>query len=520
MVKQAPSVKANDTVQTLDIIEFYRKYIAPLSKYRGENYLPSKGEITKSGFYSRGTNTIIPILGITEPLCHTFYRMVGFPIVDKDGNYFSPGTNIDNADLDKAVLICNNFFESEAYKASQKRIDYQQQLDKIFQKNEIGVSVLLLSIYLSKISGLFDNLEPDPLNPNIDSQKYTPNYQITNNDKSFNMLAFYYKNKSATAFNDLAISTFTPQHIIRPFVVDPRFNCSVEDSKAFKFPFAAKSSQDSTILEDTCLIRLKNQAAPSTQSQTQAVSSTDPKNTSIENQIESTWFDPKVADIVKKYSEYCTKVNDAIKKYHFLPSASKTITDAFILKPISSIDEFNSAYEADIVKLTAKIALKSIDAAQEDLRRLTTSNTNPVTNTVVRKPEVNAPVIVAASGATSPQVTTQPTQTDDDVLKRFVEERKKICIDAINAIQAIEYITGYISGFGIIDYICIIGALYLVDTDALVGLLDETARKNLSKVEGVTVPTPLGIKESLNKFNQKVKYLYNKFDEEFKKLGK
>jgi hypothetical protein len=64
-------------------------------------------------------------------------------------------------------------------------------------------------------------------------------------------------------------------------------------------------------------------------------------------------------------------------------------------------------------------------------------------------------------------------------LKKLQSQRDKLIKGGSQALQTIEYIVGEVSGFGLIDILAVYTALWAIDINVLIGLLDEDAFRRL-----------------------------------------
>lgn len=70
----------------------------------------------------------------------------------------------------------------------------------------------------------------------------------------------------------------------------------------------------------------------------------------------------------------------------------------------------------------------------------------------------------------------------DEELQNAKNERSQYEAQASNSLRAIEYISGEVSGLGLIDIIAIYMALWSIDINSLLGLIDDDSAFRLSKI--------------------------------------
>jgi PHD/YefM family antitoxin component YafN of YafNO toxin-antitoxin module len=98
-------------------------------------------------------------------------------------------------------------------------------------------------------------------------------------------------------------------------------------------------------------------------------------------------------------------------------------------------------------------------------------------------------------------------------LEDLTNKRKAIAKPALEALKNIEYIMGEFSGLGLIDIVAIQSALWLMDRDKLVGLIDANAYARLAKhradlnLSGISRSDD--VLESLKEFEKKLKNVYS-----------
>jgi hypothetical protein len=196
-------------------------------------------------------NTTTPVQLSQESRCHAFYRVIGFPVINSDqSDFYNPGFDIVMGEdiersitLERKLRIATNIgtkFED----LSQKREEYASQCAQIFsvpQSVEAGVLSLTSGTY-GKGSNVnrrpfaqpFKNTEPFDFK--VENQSYSvpgniaSTYTLTG-DREVRLADFQDINADPSKQfkpNQAGYNILSQhQHIIKPFMVDPRIDFSI-----------------------------------------------------------------------------------------------------------------------------------------------------------------------------------------------------------------------------------------------------------------------------------------------------
>lgn len=115
-----------------------------------------------------------------ESRCHTFFRLIGFPVVAEDGRYYNPGFDIvktasKNITIDKKIEIANSAIKGFRY-FSFRRETYINSILQTFSLNE---SISAIALALSSSTQIRPFSVPvtvtDNFDTSIESQSYASN---------------------------------------------------------------------------------------------------------------------------------------------------------------------------------------------------------------------------------------------------------------------------------------------------------------------------------------------------------
>lgn len=195
-------------------------------------------------------NTSTPVQLAQESRCHAFYRIIGFPVITADkSRFYNPGLDIiigkdikRNLTLDKKISIASNVGK-DFEKISQARETYSQDTAKIFSvptSVEAGVLALTSGTYgkngsVNKRNFSGESFKSTPFDFTIEKQSYSSpgdissTYSLVGKNQ---VLLSDYQDVNADANNKFKPNKKfdilkSHQHIIKPFMVDPRIDFSI-----------------------------------------------------------------------------------------------------------------------------------------------------------------------------------------------------------------------------------------------------------------------------------------------------
>lgn len=239
----------NETTQNIGIDDIRGQISVNVTGPGTEDLIKSLNIDPNSNTIAGTPNTSTPVLLAQESRCHAFYRIIGFPVITADKKrFYNPGLDIiigkdikRTLTLKEKLSIASNVGK-EFEKLSQAREIYAQETSKLFSvptSVEAGVLSLTSGTYgkngVNKRKFAESFKSTAPFDYAIDKQSYSSpgdisstyslvggnqirlaDYQDVNADASKEF-------KPNKDFNILK----SHQHIIKPFMVDPRIDFSI-----------------------------------------------------------------------------------------------------------------------------------------------------------------------------------------------------------------------------------------------------------------------------------------------------
>ena len=502
-------------------------------------------KITKENFNGAlNSSTLTVEKELQESRCHAFYRLIGFPVVSIDNQIYNPGHDIiieENRKItdDEKVIIANNPLFN-FYKLSNDRENYTNKFFKIFSNNastSAGVYAISLRNFRDFSSVFSKNSQAieDKFDSANQSYKISDETLVGANSK----ITFQeYINGSNEIPKDYSNERL---HIIKPFVVDARIDLTTPSYNRVAVPFVKDSTQLAInsiktvrrpILEKIIIDRfdLDNQKSKVGTSIETIINSfkdipgikdqkivNDISNNKLYGVSEQQKFYKTlnmIRAMIKELYDCKKGIKLAQSKYYWLPLPStKGPEFGCSVQPVfincyynDNIKKFETLVDFSIVKCQYRDSLESITSLA--------AKANAVPDVRGKKEQ------------TSPEMFSDTTSeglgdTNSEELKRLNAEREQDLKKASNLLRKIEIITGEFSGLGLLDIVIIMGALYVMPANSLLGFLDPDAfERAKTYVKALTTITPPGIQVALNDLSNTVKSFYDiaqKISESFEK---
>jgi hypothetical protein len=191
-------------------------------------------------------NTTTPTPAIQESRCHTFYRILGLPVIATNYTFYNPGLDVvmqpgvtRTIDLPYKIAVASNVgkdFES----LSQAREQWPASTSTIFSvpaSVEAGVLALTSGsvaanggVILRPFSTFFVDANQNPFDFNAGDQAYTITSQTSLvGGQPYQFIYFPDVNGNNLLTDNTANNSvfFKHSHIIAPFMVDPRIDFSI-----------------------------------------------------------------------------------------------------------------------------------------------------------------------------------------------------------------------------------------------------------------------------------------------------
>jgi hypothetical protein len=455
-------------------IERFRSYTSP--NVTGQTLIQNDIKISNTRLESR---------------CHTFYRILGLPIIAPDGDFFSPGFPILDKEHQEAVFAKIKTNGQSMRLAAAEREMQSQQKAALFTMKNADATVLSIVMGAPNCGRKFEldensiSLDSIPLNKQAipDRTKYINQFYITKDDGIIE-----------NSFDSVS-------HQLAPFVTDAIIAANIEpksgsDSVLIGVPFLDKSVLEYESnkyaarpgIEFILRLRLREHKLIS---QLQSSSQINNLNLSIpvdiseaglitvgvSNDDASQLFalgfieNKTISDLrttfyalIYKYHQAFISLDYVVKNIMWVPSPnsggpeSGTEVSTTFIKPKSFLDSWE--IEGQIISLKVKSSLAKYQAeigTNSDGSELSYSDftISEFQNTV------------------------------DDVENQLAQDeaaRADLETSGSDALKIIELLGGEVSGLGLIDIIAIYLALWSVDVSVLLDLIDDAAAKRLNSI--------------------------------------
>jgi hypothetical protein len=542
---------------TLDIEKIYNDFIKQIDSIRSFANISNNFDFIKY-LKSIGPDES-PLVnlniesGMQESRCHALFRLIGFPVISKDFKFYNPGhessTKIDgelgpgdrlNFKIGIAKEPIDGFFnlsmEREKY--------YINNIGKIFSNNtNIDAGVLALSSGTTGENGINKRqfIAPfissdDPLDINIGSYKLASNIFV---GQFISKLSDLIDENNQKPVKSLGISF---KHIVKPFITDPRIDFTVapnydptnksSQSRRICVPFIgdkmssrveANAFARRPLLEKVIIDRLTNVDQESSTGSVKIMldyikSVPFIKDATILQNIakndvysltELTKFEQSlkmIRSMVKLLVQASGKINEIQGMYYYLPIPSKT-------GPEGGLRVRNIVLSADQITATTLDKNIILQMARSSINGLNPQSIN--TNGNIDVGGFSHDIFDITFGQeTSDGVQNNASNSLDNILNK----RNKYIADANQALRTIEIIMGEFSGLGLCDIVAIMGALYIVPIENLLGMLDDDAilrGQKFFSADNINNNNSPAIETCITNFTNQVKFFYNLMDSMF-----
>jgi uncharacterized protein (UPF0262 family) len=492
----------------IDIDKIFTDFISQIDSVRSNINISSKDNESKlkkiteqslSGLSNVLKMEIVP----QESRCHAFYRLIGFPVVNKDKNqFYNPG--FDNTENKKSkaekITIANNLVEG-FNKLSIYRESYLNKIKDIFSLNrsiDAGVLALTSSTQIRKFSSPMEKTN-DPFDTKIENSKYVletfgivgggnsillSDYVDANNKKT----NFFYKDGSNLQFNN-------KNHVIKPFLVDPRIDFTVNPSKNLvAVPFVKNKSQlkisqmdyvKRPLLEKIIRERSSNDVniGSSTQEIVDFIKSIDvikdenliQKVTQkdgtykLSEQLQFSKYLNIIRAMIIKLVEAQVNIEKIQSSYYWIPIPNKNGPEfGNDSQPIflSVPDDFRTEKDREIIQLKVTSVINQL---------------NSQAISIDGAPDVGDFAFESVKTTFSDDTSNAYGDLAERNLNELINHRANDLKIAESSLRTIEIIMGEFSGLGLCDIIAIMGALYILPIEDLLGFLDDFAFERMQE---------------------------------------
>ena len=513
----------------LDINSLIEKFISPIERYRSLNFPNVFDKIDQSVPSSNDKQ---------ESRAHTFYRLLGLPTITSNGKVVSPGFN-PSLSFDSSIKYSdiNSNIPYPVKQAISRREYISKEMNSIFSQVNVNTSVYGLA--LSTPKGQRPLMSMDMSVNSLEGidlqQKKIPERQL--------FIKTHYKKRNNSEILEFFDSV---KHILRPFITDPVICANISPKSGSSSIMIAAPFLDNDDLEYESnknlkrpgiefilRLRLKQQSLGNTLSQLQlktlfSSNGTTTNASDISDVLTGTSAITEQAmkeagllevligtsaiteqamkeagllevytinDLVKTYKgliDLYVKNIQVIERTHQLitwiplpnvggPEKGSTISYNFIM-PKKFIDSWE--LEQRILYLEMKAALAKNQAEIGDNLSFSDFTISEFYNV---------------------------SSDFSDQLQSAKNEKSSLEAQASNALRTIEYISGEISGLGLIDIIAIYMALWSLDINVLLDLIDDDSAIRLSKIKDLKTKS---VEDRVNKIGNSTSVIesYNTFE--------
>jgi hypothetical protein len=514
-------------------------------------------------------NTSTPGQSLQESRCHTFYRIIGFPVINSDkSEFYNPGFDmIMTAGVTRKVTFSTKLdiaknIDPKFESLSQARESYANNTARIFSVPEsVGAGVLSLmsgtygtngtvnirkfALPFTKSTDAFDFNVANQTNPISAFSTYS---LVGDNEV---LLADYQDSSGNNIITAGAIATTNPSvfqqhfHIIKPFMVDPRIDFSIwahtsqtsnATSKRIAVPFVLDASQLQTSSTATAERPLLEKIITDRFSQFDNTADAGPGMTDVVNYVQSVpaiqsvqigtatisqIFSGKIFQLDQQsaFAKYLSIIQAMMDK---LVKSMKIIHAAqgkyyWLPQPDVSGPEGNCTIRP--VPLNANIPSTLITVNDFNiafnLSQVLLSNITSSVSQANTLPDVGGFAFNAFfNNKNTFDSSTSNAQGDLSSRTRTLMNAKRDSelIAAGNALQIVEMIMGEYSGLGLCDIIAVVGSLHVVDKNTLLGFLDDDAYTRAGLILGQSLPSKPAISDAMTTFANTVNGFYQIMD--------
>lgn len=543
----------NDFIQQIDAIRSHISTSKNAAQFKNFlNSLDTSNNISASSLLSQ---LVIDPNTSQETRCHAFYRMLGLPSFEPGGSFYSPGfihastsqSTINTLSVSKTKLnVAFNLFDAapDLYTLMDNREIIANQYAQIFSVSDINASVLALSGGKVRNFSVLSNANIDPLDTSVINQTYS--FSDTQNLTESSDLTDYQDSSGNIPTGKVLGFLKHRSHLLKPFMVDPRVDLTVSP------PYVGSPNAN----DNTAMCKLVGASFPTDKSQHQyaeniyapspmidticraRLSTTQPTSTLSERWKNIMAYvqnrdDIKDPDLLAKVYQNPTQtpedttflqylnimrsmmdilfearfhiITDTETKYHWVPIPNKkgpeygSTTQGIIIG-----DDRNTYQDASIAQKIVSEEINQITTQNQQNNRPDLGNFIDFTKITIQP---------------SDQSTASFGDINQETLESMTNDRVAQTDAANDALQKIEIIMGEFSGLGMCDIVAVYLALWTIDKQVLVNMLDNGAFSRLyqdSTLHSEAVqarqnrngePTT-GIIDTMKAFEQQVVHIY------------
>ena len=453
-----------------------------------------------------------------ESRCHTFYRMIGFPVVFDAGNFHSPGfdPNLNTNAAQSAVNAgIDSMFENDTDLTNQSKNREQifKDFNKLFSNGGLNAQAIALgSVYIRSFKKQFSSTATTPL-VNDPSQVQNVFERITQVDDFYGPQGFI---GSSTVVSGYPV--LTTRHLLKPFIVDPRIDAAIRpntnricapflkdksQTKIFQSSAGVSESLQRPYIERVISVRFNSSNIA--MNQTGATQPATPTGTYIQGIITDIKENDNITDpdlisaATNILGELSTDILVIFNNYYkiirvVVQELVSSIRDVQYIAQNINFDPIPST-TGGVESGTEGGMLAAVDPLSSGVR----DNNNRIGETNIleqsRKQALNDITLdTGLQGIPDPgdfafsnlddsvfSIQKNIQQSYADSITNLTNLRNQLGNQGINDLRNIEIIMGEFSGIGLIDMIAIQAALWVMPQNSLLGLIDTNAFSRMQK---------------------------------------
>jgi len=489
--EQVPVNDPRDDTNTVEtnILYLFNTILAPIAFKRSKSSPAAIEEVPKQkGQCGTVLADRLAIAGFSpepqESLAHTFYRMIGLPIIGRDGNFYNPGFDpTRNVKTAEAQISISQNIDQTLRDMARLRENAARERLSIFKKR--GLNAAIYGMVMGKVPMPFQNMDANKEFNELDKQIFT-----LPSRKSF------IENNFEAADPEKEITNFfaSGNHMLKPFVCDPMISDTVmPGSSLFAAPFLKdKTDQywdndiylDRPILEQVLRQRIEQRNLIGVLERVTGLVggseflanlqglSIDQQRNVVSALLAKKEIDPdlipellksnsgfelsKVTETIQALKGIITRLVAAVQE---IAAVNKTLIWtplATTLGPVGGVAELSKLVrtKVQIAELTRQIEAMRLANVAADFQIPTSLN------------EIGPFALLVAD---------QIRKTFNADLHALTQKELECVRKGSDALRDIEIITGEISGFGLVDYFAIMATLWSLDLNVVISLLDESS---------------------------------------------
>jgi hypothetical protein len=470
-----------------------------------------------------------------ESRAHCFYRLIGFPVVDQGFNYYNPGLDTNNpANLTNKINIANNQ-DPGFLSLSLMRENYNNTILTNFnvQPATLGSSVLSLSSSINTRAFSIPVTNTDPFDFTVSNQNYTANLNGIVGNKQVILTRY---TDATGVFPTIATNRY---HFIKPFMVDPRIDFTINPAdRRVAVPFVENKKAllvgENTYVKRPLIEKVIRDRYASTQN---AVVSTSQqqvidyvlnvpaiKNDALIQQMVNNIYNQGAMGPIVQFEKFlfiiqamCTALVKAQLKIQLVQSR-------YYWLPLPSIIGPEGGSSVDLPIISTNLPTTLITPQDQSIINLSLSQLANTFDTQTAPlngiPDLGGFAFDAFQLTFNTDTSSSLGDNTTSQLTTLLNQRNTDLTTANTALQTIEIIMGEWSGLGLCDIVAIMGSLYVMDENNLLGFLDSAAQQRAIAQGVFTTQTALAtITDAQNSFLSTITNFYNLMDDIYKNMA-